>query len=286
MISVQRLAALFAPLFVAFAIGPAAAQPIEVLAAFDRVEHFRLDSRSVGRPFEIFVRLPSSYDTSDAVHPTVYLLDGDVTFPLLAGFAPLLGNDEPVIPEPIIVGIAYGAFDAGGGNYRSVDYTTPTAGGQGGADKFQTFLKEELLPKIELDYRSNPARRILIGQSRGGHFVLYSAFTAPDLFWARIASNPAQWPSQSFFLSDPGLKPATDTALYVSSGEFDRADLRRDALAWAKSWRKRKDKPWRLKFESAEGATHAADYLNVYRSGMRWIFDAPAPGRPPNQDRR
>ena len=69
-----------------------------------------------------------------------------------------------------------------------------TKPGQDGAPRFLRFLETELLPTIESRYRIDPTRRILAGQSRSGYFVLWSAMEAPDLFWGRIASNPATTP--------------------------------------------------------------------------------------------
>lgn len=50
---------------------------------------------------------------------------------------------------------------------RGRDFTTPTSEREhwGGAARFQDFLRGSLLPMIETTYRSNPARRVVFGQS-------------------------------------------------------------------------------------------------------------------------
>jgi predicted alpha/beta superfamily hydrolase len=203
----------------------------------------------------------------------IYLLDGDSLFPILAAEHLLLTIDDNT-PEVITVGIAYGSFDPSV-NKRDLDYTPPT-GGMGaeiaGAPAFQQFLKAELIPAVESKYRTDPTHRVLVGQSRGGSFVLYSAFSDPDLFWGRIASNP------SFnFLDDSNRANApratrNDLGLVVTSGTHDRLALREAALRWFKRWDGEPRGPWAVKTISLEGGTHSADIASAYRDGIEWLL--------------
>lgn len=244
-------------------------------------DYFKLDSIEVGRPFDIHVRYPAGYDpAAAATYPVVYLLDGDLLFPMLAAHHLLLNYDDK-LPDAIIVGIAYGDFGPSV-NKRGYDYSTPAPDAlpdQGGAAKFHAFIKQELIPRIEAQYRADPLRRILVGQSRGGHFILYSAMIDPDLFWGRIASNPAFKPGEEFLRSGAvGKATRTDLKLLLFSGANDRADLRTSALAWDKAWAARTDAPWQRWFLDMPGATHAANIPDAYRSGLRWFFDYAASG--------
>jgi predicted alpha/beta superfamily hydrolase len=249
--------------------------PLDHLPAL-KGDYFKLQSRSVGRPYHIYVRLPESYAADPRRrYPVVYLLDGDSLFPMLAVQHLFLGYDEQ-LPEAIIVGIAYGSFDPAV-NRRSVDFQAPAAGvdaEKAGAPAFQQFLRSELLPAVEARYRTDPERRVLVGQSRGGSFVLYSAFTDPDLFWGRIASNPAFDPGRELFLGRPAAASKQGLGLVVTSGSRDRPALRQAALQWFNAWEKRADAPWQIKAHSIEGGTHAADIANAYRVGMLWLHGA------------
>ena len=239
-----------------------------------RGDYFRIDSAVLGRPFHIYLRYPAGYDPAAAArYPTVYLLDGDSLFPLLGASHIFLHYDDGV-PEALVVGIAYGSFDPPA-NRRVEDFTPPGMGlgpEPAGAARFERFLKEELLPRIERDYRSDPARRILFGQSRGGTFVLHSAFSDPDLFWARIASNAALEPSRRAFHGTPAQASRDDLHLIYASGTRDRPAFREAALAWFEAWRGRRDAPWRVHPIMIEGGTHAADAPRVYRQAMNLLF--------------
>lgn len=237
-------------------------------------DYFKIESQSVGRPYHIYVRLPENYGTTDKKYPTVYLLDGDILFPILGAYHLLLHYDES-IPEAIVVGSSYGTFDRNNGNYRYTDYSTPPledGNEQGGAAAYQQFLADELIPEIERRYATDPEKRILLGQSRGAHFVLYSAMSRPDLFWGRIASNPSLNPNREFFFKSLAEIAPAESNLFFSSGSRDRADLRSGALELFDHLEHEPEKPWRLKTVTMESETHAAGIVNVYRAAMIWLF--------------
>lgn len=164
-------------------------------------DYFEFQSGKVVLSFHIYVRLPEAYSEDGGPYPAVFLLDGDSLFPTLAANHLFLHYDEG-LPDAVIVGIAYGSLDPSI-NARGFDFSAPAPDAgpeQGGAPAFHDFLRNELIPEIEARYRTDPSRRVLFGQSRGGYMVLYSAFTEPDLFWGRIASNPAFDPGREQFL--------------------------------------------------------------------------------------
>lgn len=235
-----------------------------------RGDYFLWQSQALGRPLHIHVALPENHASETRSYPTVYLTDGDSLFPMLAPTHLFLSYDEPV-PPAIMVGIAYGTF--GEGNMRRDDYTAPGADlATASADAYQRFLADELIPEIERRYRSNAARRVLVGQSRGATFVIYSAITRPDLFWGRIASNPALNLNRDAYFATPAAAERSDLALFVASGSRDRPDLRAGALEWFTHWNARADRPWQLNTVTIDGGTHAADIGEVYSEGMVWLF--------------
>lgn len=254
-------------------VGSEGRDPAETPAAL-RGDYFYIRSAEIGRGYHIHVRYPEGYDpAAERIWPTVYLTDGDSLFPILAANYLFLHYDDR-LPEALVIGIAYGGFDSSI-NRRNIDFQTPGAGvtaEQAGAEAFQRFLKTDLIPSIERRYRSDPAQRVLFGQSRGGAFVLYSAVSDPDLFWGRIASNPSITPGVESLLETaaPAVRP--DLGLVVASGTRDRADLQAEAAQWLSVWQARAEKPWRLLGVRLEGGTHAANATDAYRRGMSWLF--------------
>jgi hypothetical protein len=245
------------------ATAPSAPVPLDHLPALAG-DYFPLRSLATGHDYHIYVRLPDGYAKEPARrYPIVYLLDGDSLFPYLAPHHLFLTYDDGV-PEAILVGIAYGSF-APPVNNRDRDFGE-------GAEAFHRFLKSELIPKVESRFRADPTRRILVGQSRGGGFALYSAYTDPDLFWARIASNPSFPAHRQLLLSaGPGPGHRRDLRLAVATGTKDRPQIRAGTLEFLAA---REKHGWQWAFQRIEldGGTHAADMPNAYRQALRWLF--------------
>jgi hypothetical protein len=269
----RALMILFICLVAGFAQPATAQSPLDHLTGL-KGDYFPHESKAVGRPLHIYVRLPMEYAGNPSKkYPVVYLLDGDTLFPILAANHLFLHFDDN-LPEAIVVGIAYGSFDPSI-NRRDYDFSAPAAdakANEGGAPAFHAFLKTELLPAIDAKYRTDPAKRILFGNSRAGYFVLWSAFTDPDLFWGRIVSNPSLRPGRELFFSQPTKGTRNDLGLVVSTGTRDRQPSRDNSLALFKAWEGKQDLPWRLNLQTIDGGTHAADATNVYRKAMLWLF--------------
>jgi uncharacterized protein len=252
--------------------------PLQYLPALAG-DYFAINSVPVGRKLHIYVRLPEDYAKyPDRIYPTVYLLDGDSTFPMLAPEHLFLTYDEK-LPEAVVVGIAYGGFGEGV-NFRNYDFREVMPDGSpGGAAKFLSFLSDELIPKVESEFRADVSRRILVGQSRGAGFVVESAASRPALFWGRIASNPGLGHSRALKVPDLAAMPAGHR-LIVTSGTRDRADLRAGALVWRDAIARLPGSADHLEMIDIPGGTHAASLTQAYRAGMLRLFginpDTPA----------
>jgi predicted alpha/beta superfamily hydrolase len=237
-------------------------------------DYFKMKSHHVGREFHINVRLPLDYQSDNKkIYPVVYVLDGDSLFPLLAPTHLFLHLDEK-LPEAIIVGITYGGFDKSI-NKRHIDFSASAIDaepGEDGAGHFLKFLKNELLPTVENKFRTNTAKRVLIGQSRAGYFVLWSALEDPDLFWGRIASNPALTPGRARFFEKAASHSRKDLKVAIASGTRDTMQRQKNALDWSGAWSLRLDAPWQVNLIKLEGGTHAATIGESYRLGMLWLF--------------
>ena len=235
----------------------------------------QIDSKSVGRSYHLYIKLPDGYEESSEKYPTVYLLDGGALFPLLSAYYQYLKFGGEV-PDAIIVGISYGTVDPKKGNLRGTDYTAKSKerAYYGGASKFQQFLVDELIPYIESTYRSRAERRIIFGQSIGGQFVLYTALTDPTLFWGHIASNPAVHRNLPFFLQDHAESiPLTKRSrLFVANGSLNDPRFQVPALEWIDYWVGRDEKPWLLKTMILEGESHMSAPPSSFRQGMQWLF--------------
>jgi hypothetical protein len=131
----------------------------------------------------MLVYTPDGYEDSDYKYPVMYVLDGKWHFHHATGIVQYLSS-RGLMPPTIVVAIVN--VD------RNRDFT-PThidkAPVSGGADKFMSFITDELMPYVDKNYRTYPYE-ILVGHSLGGTFATYSLLTSPNVFDAYIAISP------------------------------------------------------------------------------------------------
>jgi predicted alpha/beta superfamily hydrolase len=175
--------------------GAIASAAVQVAASDSVLAHetFVLQSAVLREPRRINVYTPLQYRTSHGAFPVLYMPDGglDEDFPHVIRTVDsliALGKIRPVI----VVGIP--------NTQRRRDLTGPTrvhedstiAPHVGGSAAFRAFIREELIPAIDLRYRTTPERGIM-GESLAGLFVVETFLENPGLFTHYIAFDPSVW---------------------------------------------------------------------------------------------
>jgi len=139
-------------------------------------------SKLLNRNMNVQIRLPDGYGASDATYPVLYDMNGPFRITFSYGTIELLARSAD-IPDMIVVavpplpnGYVHAPYENRGDDPATADLSI-------------AFLKEELIPFIEKNYRTN-SFRILYGHSVGGLFTMYTLFNYPQLFTAYIAGSP------------------------------------------------------------------------------------------------
>jgi uncharacterized protein len=252
---------------------------LDALHGLKSTDYFVHQSPSLGRPFNIYVKVPENTERGAAKLPVIYLLDGGETFPIIGAYSHYLTFAEEM-PEAIIVGISYGTDIPSKGNMRVTDFTAPAAenASYGGAAEFLAMIENELFPKVERDYPADPNRRVLVGMSLGGQFVLHAALAKPALFESLIAVNPALHRNLQHFVDAlermPSAPDNRKTYLYVVSTEKDDPRFREPALKWIASAKAKKGRPWCLFVDELDGESHLSGLPRAFRNAMRWMHGA------------
>lgn len=146
-------------------------------------EKTALKSKVLDEKRDILIYIPGGYNQAQTSYPVLYLLDGGFHFHHVTGIIRFLSTNG-LMPQMIVVGIP--------NTDRSRDLTpshTSEIPTSGGADNFLKFIREELFPYIEENYRIQPYR-ILVGHSYGGLFSLHTLLNHPDMFQAHICISP------------------------------------------------------------------------------------------------
>ncbi len=160
-----------------------------------------------GYVYEIKISYPTGPVPEDG-YPVYYILDGSMYFHLAREIVRLQSKNtvKTSIPQAIIIGICHQGKDKEIVSQRFLDFTPPAAsyvypdrlkgkdiGLHGGAEKFLTFLAEELMPKIESMYKINKQKKALFGHSLSGLFTMWAMLGKPNLFSHYLAISPSIW---------------------------------------------------------------------------------------------
>lgn len=171
----------------------------EILPSLDesQTSDFLIDSNEKGKTYRIWVLLPKGYENNGKKYAAFYVLDPDdkaengPTNLLFIGKLCQKISEESKKQNVIIIGIRHGDF-------REIDYTptkfsTKGFSGEGGGEQFLNFIKKELIPKIEKDYRVWPNResRAIIGHSLGGLCGAYAFTKHNEAFGNYLLLSPS-----------------------------------------------------------------------------------------------
>ncbi|AUC21344.1 hypothetical protein BTO15_04130 [Polaribacter sejongensis] len=151
-----------------------------------------IQSKILDEEREYLVSLPENYSNKNFAnqkYPVIYLLDGEKFFNVTTGIVQKLSDGYyPLMPECIIVAIK--------NTNRSRDLTptkvTSLSYENGGSKKFESFITEELITKVNQTYRTLDYK-ILIGHSFGGLFAFNTLLKNPSEFNAYLIIDPSLW---------------------------------------------------------------------------------------------
>lgn len=149
-----------------------------------RVE--KIDSTELGEVREFWISLPDGYAESSEKYPVLYMFDGEMNFNsgLIGGLRHAVQMRE--MPEFIIVGITN--TDRSKDIFPEVVTFGDGTKAGGRADPFLDFVRKELIPQVDKNYRTD-GRRILYGTSNTGFTAVYALFHCPDLADDYIAAS-------------------------------------------------------------------------------------------------
>lgn len=228
------------------------------------------DSKILNEQRRLFIYLPPSYNLTQGKYPVLYLLDGDWHFNYVAGLVEFLARNNK-IPEMIVVGVA--------NTVRNHDFTpikTESVSGSGGADNFLRYMKDELVPFIDSNYRTEPYR-ILAGHSLCGMFSIYSLLNEPDLFNSYIAMSPWVISQDKFIVNytAENIKKfkSLKKQIYFTAGSLEEKELLSTLDVFIKIMKNDAPDDLKWKFKLFEGEDHGTLVLPAMNDGLLNIYD-------------
>jgi predicted alpha/beta superfamily hydrolase len=159
------------------------------LMSYQQPKDYEMPAKLIPTVRKYWVSLPKNYDKSTNRYSILFLFDGNEDYlkNLVLNTADQLTHFGGM-PPCIIVGLVQ--------RNRGLDFGPMYAlkgfpnSDKVNGDKFLQFLKTELLPELNKNFRTQNFR-IGIGHSLGGLFLTHSFTTDPDFFNGIIAISPA-----------------------------------------------------------------------------------------------
>jgi predicted alpha/beta superfamily hydrolase len=235
-------------------------------------------SKVVGQDYELYINLPADYNNTEKSYPVIYLLDAQWDFPLLNA---IYGQQyfDGFLPGIVTVGITWGGKNPNADNLRARDFTPTSIKGPiptGNAANFLKFIKEELIPFIEKNYRVTNDRTIM-GSSLGGLFTLYALFNETDLFNKYVLTSPALgWDNGLLYSYEKNFKERESglpIRLFMAIGGLEhQADFQK----LADHLKSMNYKNLEIGTKVIEGIGHSGGKADGYTRGLQFAFERPS----------
>lgn len=238
----------------------------EVTVLLGNTEDRIIHSSAVDYGYRISVALPLSYFTSTSkTYPVLYVLDPHLSYGTVTDVVRVAAVGSE-LPELIVVGVGYPEDIGRARTLRERDYALAP-------EPFLQFLRDELIPTIDADYRTNPADRGIIGHSYGGDFVLYALFHAPELFSRYMAGSPNFSRAASLERAYAESHTALPVTVLLSVGERDDASsTEQDLSGFVDTLASRAYEGLELTTLVFPGATHFASRPLHHVSGVYAMY--------------
>lgn len=197
-----------------------------------------------GRNIRLY--LPRGYvENASKRYPVVYFHDGqNVFFPggsfgtwdadRIANYEIAQGRMREAILVAIDNGDSYGST-------RQVEYIPPgdqlSGQGPGIADKYVQFLRDNVLPTLDYNYRTlnqpglpaQPAANLTVGSSLGGLLTAYMGMTNSEVFGKIGVFSPAFWAGPNFIANTLNPAPKLPLQIYMDIGSTESSSSQSDS---------------------------------------------------------
>lgn len=248
---------------------------------------FTMFSQAVQDSFNISVHVPEEYYKKDTTYPVVFVLDANLYFDIFKTIEDKYA-EVGLLPEIIIVGIGYKDFYTMD-SLRNRDYTFPPAipdyemVTSGGADKYYSFLSNQLIKYIDSNYRTDRNNRILMGHSLGGYFALYSLSqqltSGHHVFAGYIAASPSTHYNNYYILNILKNTAANKKNIkaYISSGGLEDNSLDTSMLSTANVFASlhtslQQKNNIQVKTDAYSDLDHLDTQIPSFIKGLQWML--------------
>lgn len=245
-------------------------------------EVITIPSKVLNEERQIYIHVPKQDSANpNKTYPVLYLLDGENHFHILSAYIDYLSHYE-IIPPMMVVGIiskdrrkdltpTNSTIDY----FGKVDSIYKTSGGN---EHFFQFIKAELMPYIERNYKAG-SYKVFAGHSLGGITTINCMFTHPDMFDAYIAISPSLWWDNKYILklAESKLTKLADLNKIIfystaNEGINEPDSFHTDVLKFDSLIANRTPKGLLHKYKCYPEESHMSEPIVAYYDALRFIY--------------
>ena len=248
-----------------------------------------LYSKKLDRTYSIFIKTPPGYEdekNKKRRYPVVYMTDGRRAIQIASGGLSTVMRQEQFEPQ-ILVGLGYEKGKSSRYS-RTRDYT-PTeivlrreGHITGGASDYLKFLKDEVFPYIESNYRAVKGERTYTGSSAGALFGSWVLVNEPSIFQNYILISPPIRFDEKVILEMEAAYAKKNKQLkakvYLAVGSLEmppylnEENMVRELYEFVNALNSRNYEFLDLKYDVLDNALHVTAFPVGLMKGSHWLF--------------
>ncbi|WP_075344188.1 alpha/beta hydrolase-fold protein [Tenacibaculum agarivorans] len=184
----------------------------------------KVNSVEFNRDRTIKLYVPKEHET-DTIrkYPIAIVLDNDYLFDIYVGNSKIYANAD-LTPKQIVVGL-----DVDFRKNKDVSVVTKSGNLTDTSKKFYNYIKKELIPYLEANYKTSPYLTI-VGDRDAGNFLLHFLKEQNPIFNAYVSISPKLTEQTLRLVSNFDLKRLDEIDnqfyLYVSSNPYEKKERR------------------------------------------------------------
>ncbi len=232
------------------------------------------------RQYELYIKLPEKYSESgNKKHPVIYYADAIWHVEMLSGSA------EYIMEDAILVGISWqkdineelleerGAHVSRFRDYTVSPHSNPEIQAKyqlGQASDHLEFIRKNVIPYVEANYRTDPQNRTYFGYSASGLFGAYILSSQPETFKNYLIGSPSlrgDIPQLTELIADKDLK----VNVFITNGskEQELGEYAKEFVAILKS---KNDKNFLVTHEEMLG-DHQTAFPRMAVRSVGWLSE-------------
>ena len=179
-----------------------------------------LSSNTNKQDYRIFVGGIRAEQVASSPRPLILILDANWLFASVYEYIRTLSIFDPLIGDPVVVGIGYPTEDVNTLLQLRTRDMSPRQGNTGNVDQFLSFICQDVLAFLRSELGIESSYKILAGHSLGGAFALYSMAPSEASFDGYLASSPPVLGTVMENIDDyvQNLAATKETKLFISLG--------------------------------------------------------------------